>query len=38
MFVFVSTNMQRFFVSNVKPMLRNCYQNVTKSIVNLTLS
>jgi len=24
LFVFVSTNMQRFFVSNVKPMLRNC--------------
>jgi len=24
LFVFVGTNMQRFFISNVKPMLRNC--------------
>jgi len=30
LFVFVGTNMQRFFISNVKPMLRNCYQIVKR--------
>ena len=28
LFVFVSTNMKHFYIPNVKPMLRNCYQIV----------